>query len=314
MKALLRGLCGAALTLLGAAAAVFAVFRFAPGDRARAVAEARFGGEGTADAALIEAVRAELGLDAGPLAEFAVWLGDVLTLDLGRSLVSGDPVRDILLSDLAYTVPLALAALGVGLALAVPLATLAALRPGGALDRIAIAVSTLGAAMPAFWLGLLLILLFAATLRWFPAYGAGTFAHLVLPALTLGVWVTASLTRLLRSLLREALAAPHLDALRLRGVGEGEILLRHVAPAALGPFCAMLALEFALLLDGAVIIEATFARPGVGALLVDAVQARDTPVIQAVVLFVAATYVLANAVADAGRRALDPRLREAAHG
>lgn len=312
MRRVVVALGSAALTLFGAAAAVFAIFQFAPGDRARVVAEARFGGEGTADAGVIEAVRAELGLDVGPLAAFASWLADVATLDFGRSFVSGEPAIAVLVSGLAYTVPLALAALLFGLATAVPLAVLAALRPGGVLDRLAVAVASIGVAMPAFWLGLLLILLFAATLRWAPAYGAGSPAHLVLPAITIGVWVTASLTRLLRSLLREALAAPHLDALRLRGVSEAEILARHVAPAALGPFCAMVTLEFALLLDGALIVETVFARNGVGAVLVQAVLSRDTPVIQAVVLFVAATYVVANAAADAGRRALDPRLRD--HG
>jgi peptide/nickel transport system permease protein len=208
----------------------------------------------------------------------------------------------------------ALAAFLLGLACALPLGVLAALRPGGAIDRAAVALASLGAAVPSFWLGLLLILWLAVDWRLLPAYGAGSPSHLVLPAATLAVWVTAAQTRLLRSFLREALAAPHLDALRLRGVGEARLLIVHVAPPVLVAMAPALVLELAGLVEGAVVVEVVFARPGLGLTFVEALRARDIPVILGFVALAVMLYAAANALADALARGLDPRLREAASG
>jgi peptide/nickel transport system permease protein len=303
-----------ALTVVLATLLAHAVLDLAEGDRARAVAAARYGGEGAADAALVEAVRAELGLDRPLTARYAEWAAAAVRGDLGRSFVTGEPVADTLARAAALTVPVALAAFLLGLACALPLGVLAALRPGGAIDRAAVALASLGAAVPSFWLGLLLILWLAVDWRLLPAYGAGSPSHLVLPAATLAVWVTAAQTRLLRSFLREALAAPHLDALRLRGVGEARLLIVHVAPPVLVAMAPALVLELAGLVEGAVVVEVVFARPGLGLTFVEALRARDIPVILGFVALAVMLYAAANALADALARGLDPRLREAASG
>lgn len=305
-------LAGLLLTIMLATLLAMAVLDIAEGDRARAVAAARHGGEGAADAATVEAVRAELGLGRPLLARWGDWAAGAATGDLGRSFVTGEPVARVLGGALALTAPMALAAFVIGLAMAIPLATLAALRPGGALDRAAVALASVGAAAPPFWLGLALILLFAVEWRLLPAYGAGTPAHVVLPAATLAVWVTAAHTRLLRSFMREALAAPHLDALRLRGVSEARILTAHVARPVAVAMAPLLMLDLAALLEGAVVVEVVFARPGLGLTFIEALRARDMAVILGFVAFAVVLYAAANAAADALSRGLDPRLREAA--
>lgn len=311
---LARAALGLLATVLLATFLVVAVLDLAEGDRARAIAAARYGGEGAADAAVIAAVRAELGL-ARPLpARYGDWAARAAAGDLGRSFVSGEPVAAILARALALTAPMAAAAFVMGLALAVPLGALAALRHGGVVDRVAVALASIGAAAPPFWLGLALILLFAAQWRLLPAYGAGGPAHVVLPAATLAVWVTASQTRLVRSFVREALAAPHLDALRLRGVSEARILTRHVARPVAVALAPLLLLDLAALLEGAVVVEVVFARPGLGLTFIEALRARDLPVILGFVAFAVLLYASANAAADALARGLDPRLRGVARG
>jgi peptide/nickel transport system permease protein len=308
-----RVLIGLLVTILLATLLAMGVLDLAEGDRARSVAAARFGGEGTANAAMIEAVRQELGLDRSFIWRYADWLGAAVTGDLGRSFVTGEPVARVLTRAFALTAPMALAAFVLGMAVAIPLGTLAAMHPGGVIDRGAVALASLGAAVPPFWLGLALILFFAVQLQWLPAYGAGTPAHLILPAVTLAVWVTASHTRLIRSFLREALAAPHLDALRLRGVSEFRILTRHVARPVAVAMAPLLTLDIVALLEGAVVIEVVFARPGLGLTFIEALRARDMAVILGFVAFSVVLYAAANAMADAMARKLDPRLREASH-
>jgi peptide/nickel transport system permease protein len=297
-----------AVTMLLSSLATFVVLSLAPGDRARLVANARFGGEGAADAAIVASIRSELGLDRPLLLQFADWLGHALRLDLGSSFIDRQPVADIAARAFGDTILLALGALAFGLAVALALAWLAATRPETVADRAIVAVSSIGAAMPSFWTGLLLILVFSVGLGWLPAYGHGTLAHLVLPALTLALWVIAARTRLFRTFLRETMSAPYLDALRLRGIGEGELLvrhvLRHVAVAAL----PVLLLDLAILVEGAVIVETVFARPGVGFVLLKALQGRDFPVVQCLVVAAAAIYAVCNALADVLAQALDPRL------
>jgi len=297
-------------TVLMATLLAMAVLDIAEGDRARSIAAARYGGEGGASAEVIEMVRSELGL-ARPLAErYIEWMGGALRGDLGRSFVTSEPVLEIIGRAASLTVPVALLAFAIGLAIACPLGILAAWRPGGMMDRLSIAVASVGAAVPSFWLGLSLIMVFSVQWQWLPAYGSGSPKHLVLPALTLGLWVTAAQTRLVRSFVRDALAAPHLDALRLRGVSNGRILTHHVARPVLAAMGPLLVLELAGLLEGAVIVEVVFARPGIGLTFIEALRARDIPVILGFVACAVVVYATANALADLLSRQLDPRLRE----
>lgn len=305
MKLLFSLLLRAAVVLCGAALVTFTLLWHAPGDPALSIAVARF--ETVVDPKIVARIRAEAGLDAGYWQAFAHWIGPLLHGDLGNSSVSGRPIWPELSGAIALTAPLALAGLMIGLAVAVPMALLAARNPGTLVDRAAVALATLGAAMPAYWLGLLLILLFAVELAWLPAMGARTPAHLVLPALTLGLGCASAFTRILRSALMEARGAPFLPALTRRGVAPREIALAHVAPHAAIPVLTVLALELAFLLEGAVMVEVIFARPGLGSYLVHAISARDFPKVQAVVMLTALLFVTVNLATDLACRLVDPR-------
>lgn len=298
----------AVVVLSGAAIATFTLLWHAPGDPAMAIARARFAT--IVDADVVDQIRAEAGLDAGFWSAFQAWIGPLLVGDFGRSAVTGHAVWPEFATAIGYTVPLALAGLVVGLALAVPLAWIATRRPGGWLDRFAVALASLGTAIPAYWLGLLLILLFAVQLGWLPAMGARTSAHMILPALTLGFGVAASLTRIIRSGILEARTQPFLPAFTRRGVSERAIGRDHVSRHAAIPVVTVFGLELAFLLEGTVIIEVIFARPGVGGFLVHAIAARDFPKVQAVVLLTAVIFVTINLAVDIFYRALDPRIGE----
>ncbi|MEM7378491.1 MAG: ABC transporter permease [Pseudomonadota bacterium] len=305
---LLGFVCRAAVVLSGAALATFALLWFAPGDPALAIALARYDALVTRE--VVDLVRAESGLNQGFWGAFVDWVGPLLVGDFGYSSVSGRPVGPDLASAAAYTVPLAFAGLAIGLAISLPLAVLAARRPGSLLDRAAVAVASLGAAIPAYWLGLLLILLFAVKLSWLPAMGARTAAHAILPAVTLGLGVAASLTRIIRSGILEARMQPFLPAFERRGVARRAIGRDHIAPHAAVPVVTVLGLELAFLLEGAVMIEVIFSRPGLGSFLVDAIEARDFPKVQAVVVLAAVLFVVINLLIDVFYRVIDPRLGE----
>ena len=306
MRLALDVIARALVVLSGTALANFVLLWHAPGDPALAIALARYDLQVPAE--VVERIRSDAGLDAGFWPAFAAWLGPLLTGDLGNSSVTGRPVWPDLRAALAHTAPLAFGGLAIGLAIAGPLAWLATRRPGGRVDRAAVAVASVGVAIPQFWLGLLLILLFAVQLGWLPAMGARTAQHAVLPALTLGLGVAASLTRIIRSGILEARGQPFLPALRRRGVSEREIAGAHVAPHAAIPVITVLGLELAFLLEGAVVVEVIFARPGFGSFLVDAILTRDFPKVQAAILVAALIFVTVNLAIDLIYRALDARI------
>mgnify|MGYP001796653913 CR=1 FL=1 len=220
----------AVVVLMGTALATFALLWHAPGDPALAVALARY--RSVVPDVVIDQVRAEAGFDTGFWPAFWDWLGPLLSGDLGQSAVTGRDVWPELVTAMSYTAPVALFALCIGMALSMPLAILATQRPGSWLDRFAIAVASLGVAIPAFWLGLLLILFFAVQLGWLPAMGARTPAHMILPALTLGLGVAASLTRIIRSGILEARGQTFLPAFRRRSVPDRDVSRDHIAPPA----------------------------------------------------------------------------------
>ncbi|MEM9048491.1 MAG: ABC transporter permease [Pseudomonadota bacterium] len=296
----------AAFVLTGTAFATFALLWHAPGEPALAIAMARY--NAVVPAEVVDQLRAEAGLDAGFLTAFLAWAEPLLVGDFGLSSVTGRAVWPELLSAIGYTLPLALLGLAIGLALSFPLAAIATRAPGGLVDRLAVAVASLGTAIPAYWLGLLLILLFAVQLAWLPAMGARTPAHMLLPALTLGLGVAASLTRIIRSGILEARAQPFLPAFRRRGVARRVVARDHVAPHAAIPVVTVFGLELAFLLEGAVMVEVVFGRPGLGSFLVNAIEARDFPKVQAVVLLAALIFVVVNLAIDVIYRLIDPRI------
>lgn len=296
----------ALVVLTGTALLTFILLWNAPGDPAMAIAQARYATVVSGD--VLELVRAEAGLDGGFWAAFRGWIGPLLTGDFGRSSVTGRDVWPDLMAAASYTVPLALMGLGIGMAIALPLAILATRRPGSWMDRFAVALASLGAAIPAYWLGLLLILLFAVTLAWLPSMGARTPAHAILPAMTLGLGVAAALTRIIRSGILEARGQSFLPALRRRGVTDKAIGRDHVAPHAAIPVVTVFGLELAFLLEGLVMVEVIFARPGLGSFLVSAILARDFPKVQAAVLLTALVFVTINLAIDLIYRVIDPRI------
>ena len=298
----------AVVVLAGTAVATFALLWNAPGDPALAIAMARHAAVVPAD--VIDHVRAEAGLDGGFWPAFKGWAGPLLVGDFGRSSVTGRDVWPDLVAAASDTVPLALAGLAVGLAISVPLAVIATRAPGSWMDRLAVAIASLGAAIPAYWLGLLLILLFAVHLGWLPAMGARTAAHIILPVLTLGLGVAASLTRIIRSGILEARTRPFLPAFRRRGVSGRAIGRDHVVPHAAIPVVTVFGLELAFLLEGVVMVEVIFGRPGLGSFLVNAIGARDFPKVQAVVLLTALLFVTVNLLVDIIYRLIDPRIGE----
>jgi len=298
----------AVVVLSGTALATFSLLWYAPGDPALAIALARHSSVVQQD--VVEVVRTQAGLDAGFWPAFQAWLGPLLVGDFGQSSVSGRDVLPDLLSAIAYTLPLALAGLAIGLLIAIPLAVIAARNPGKLTDRFAVAVASLGVAVPAYWLGLLLILLFAVKLAWLPAMGARTPLHMVLPALTLGLGVAASLTRIIRSGLLEARESIFIPALARRGVSARAVGKDHIALHAAVPVITVLGLELAFLLEGAVLVEVIFARPGLGGFLVHAIEARDFPKVQAVVIISALVFVTINLLIDLIYRLIDPRMGE----
>ncbi|MEO0389380.1 MAG: ABC transporter permease [Pseudomonadota bacterium] len=296
----------AGFVLFGAALATFALLWNAPGDPAEAIAMARFDALLTED--VIDQVRTEAGLDGTFWQAFRSWIGPLMVLDFGNSAVTGRPVWPDLWTAIGYTFPLAIAALAIGMGVSVPLAMLAARRPGGWVDRLAVAAASLGTAIPAFWLGLLLILLFAVHLGWLPAIGARTPLHSILPALTLGLGIAASLTRIIRSGILEARGQPFLPAFRRRGVAPSRLARDHVAPHAAVPVITVAGLELAFLLEGLVIVEVIFARPGLGTFLVSGIFSRDFPHVQAVVILTALVFVIVNLAIDLIYRLIDPRI------
>jgi len=293
-------------TILAAATLVFLLVHLVPGDPIDVML-----GE-TAQIADREALRHTLGLDRSLASQYVAFLQGLATGDLGRSLASGTPVATLLTSRLPATVELTFAALAVAIVLSLPLGLAAAARPGTWLDRGSVGFALLGVSVPSFWLGPMLIIVFAIELRWLPVSGRGTWAHLVLPAVTLGLGMAAILTRMTRASVLECLGEDYVRTARAKGVSRTRILCHHALRNALAPVVTILGLQFGALLAGTVVTETIFAWPGLGRLLIDAINQRDYPVVQGCILLIATGFVVANALADVVNGWLDPRVGAAA--
>ncbi len=300
---LIRRLLIALPTLFGVVLLVFLMVRLAPGDPAVLLA-----GE-YAPPEVVEAIRERYGLDRPLPEQFLIYLGNLLRGDLGESARSRRPVAVELATYFPNTLELATAAILVALLTGVPLGILAALRPGSGLDLGVMTLALLGVSMPVFWFGLLAILIFSVQLGWFPVAGKGSLAHLVLPAVTLGVNATALLARMTRGALLEVLGQDYIRTARAKGLPERAVVYKHALRNALIPVVTVAGLEFGTLLAGAVVTETIFAWPGLGQLLVGSILARDYPVVQGAVLLVAALFVLINLLVDLVYAWIDPRVR-----
>jgi peptide/nickel transport system permease protein len=299
---LVRRLFSALVTVVGVATLVFFLIHLIPGDPVD-----RILGD-SARPADREALRTALGLDAPVSVQFGDFLSGLARLDLGDSIVSGRPVASLIAQHLPATLQLAAAALAIALLVAVPLGVIAARRRGTRLDSLAMGFSLLGVSIPNFWLGPMLILVFSLWLGWTPVSGREGLASLVLPALTLGTSLAAVLARMVRSSLLEVLEEDFMRTARAKGLDENTVVWRHGLRNALLPVVTLVGLQLGALLGGAVITETVFAWPGIGLLLVDAIQARDYPVVQGCVLTISTTYVLVNLGTDLIYGVIDPRI------
>jgi peptide/nickel transport system permease protein len=302
----LRRLAGALGVVLGVALLTSLLIHLVPGDPVELIL-----GESAA-AGDREALRASLGLDRPVHEQILGQFARLARLDLGASLYSRRPVATLVAERLPATIELAIAALLIAASVALPLGILAARRRGGLVDGGAMALALLGLSVPGFWLGPLLILLFSVLLGWTPVSGREGLASLILPALTLGIGMAAVLARMLRSSLLETLSEDYVRTARAKGLTEGAVIRRHALRNAALPVVTVLGMQAGALLAGAVITETVFAWPGIGSLLVEAIQRRDFPVVQGCVLLISTSYVVVNALTDLAYAWLDPRVRAAA--
>lgn len=300
----------AVVVLLGVSALVFLLIHLVPGDPVRVALGTRF------DQETYEALRERMGLDRPLPVQYVTWLGGALTGDLGVSFRTGRPVTLLILERLPATLSLSGAALLIALAIALPLGVVSAVRRGRPIDHVATVFSQAGISIPDFWMGILLILLFPLALGVLPSSGyvpltedpLGWASHLVLPAVTVGVVSGSILTRFVRSSTLEALSQDYTRTARAKGLKERVVLTRHVLRNALVPVVTVTGLQLAFLLSGVVVVEIVFAFPGLGQLALDAVEARDYPVLQGSVLLFAAFFLLVNLVVDLLYASLDPRI------
>lgn len=285
----------------------FVLIRTLPGDMAYRIAASRYGYDQT-DSAAAELVRMELGLDQAWWQSYLHWLADLLQLNLGRSLVSGESVWSLIAHQFGHTLLLALLALLLAVFIGPPLGLLAAQKPNGWFDRFTLLFSTLLRSLPAFIIGIGLITLFAVRLKWLPAAGYGDWTYFVLPALTLALGLSAVSVRVSRNAMVAVNHSEYYQFSRLKGLSEGMSFRRHGLRNVAIPILAYHSVQLIYLIEGVVIVESLFAWPGSGHALVHAVIARDVPMIQGTALMMGGIFVLLNMLVDMLNRWLDPRI------
>jgi peptide/nickel transport system permease protein len=301
---LARRLLAVIPVLFGVTLAVFSMLFLVPGDPVKMMLA-----EFVTTPAQIEQMRAQLHLDEPILKQYGRFVGNALRGDLGTSIRSRRAVATEIGENVGSTAQLALASMAVAVALGVPLGLMAALLRNSWLDAGSMVMALLGVSMPSFWLGLLLIFTFSLHLGWFPATGGGDLWHLVLPSVTLGMIASAIIARLTRSSMLEVLGQDYVRTARAKGLAWWGVVVRHALKNALIPVITIFGLQFGNLLAGAVIVETVFSRPGLGRLIVGGILAKDFPLVQGTVLFVATAYVLINVLVDITYAFVDPRIR-----
>lgn len=304
LKYTVRRLLVSLVVLWGVSTLVFGMMHALPGDPVELMLS-RSGGS----AATIASIRQQLGLDLPLYAQYVRFLGNALHGDLGRSISTGMKVTDMIASQFPATLELASAGMLVALALGLTLGMIAALKHNSWVDNLCVVISVIGVSMPIFWLGLLLIQIFAAHLHWLPATGEGDLKHLLMPALVLGFSSAGSIARLLRATMLDVLGQDYMRTARAKGLSEKLVVLRHGARNALIPVVTMAGMQAGFLLGGTVVTETVFSRRGLGQLTINAILWKDFPVVQGAVLVIALVYVLVNLLVDLSYGLLDPRIR-----
>jgi peptide/nickel transport system permease protein len=262
-----------------------------------------------ANAATVDALRHQLGLDKPLTTQYVEWLWRALHLDFGRSFYFQASVMSLIAARLPITLALGGSALAMAIVLAIPLGILAAMYRDTWVDRLALLIAVIGQAMPSFWFGLTLILLFSVGLHWFPVAGNASWKNFVLPAVALGYYATPSMMRLTRNGMLDVLGSDYIRTARAKGLSAPRVIFKHALRNAIIPVVALAAVELGFMLGGSVVIESVFSLQGLGQLAWDAISRNDFPIVQAVVLIIAMIYIGLTFVADVINAALDPRLR-----
>jgi peptide/nickel transport system permease protein len=301
---LARRLLAVIPVLFGVTLAVFSMLFLVPGDPVKIMLA-----EFVTTPDQVAQMRAQLHLDEPILKQYGRFVGNALRGDLGTSIRSRRSVSTEIGENVGSTAQLALASMAVAVAIGVPLGLMAALLRNSWLDAGSMIVALLGVSMPSFWLGLLMIVAFSLHLGWFPATGGGDLWHLVLPSVTLGMIASAIIARLTRSSMLEVLGQDYVRTARAKGLAWWGVVVRHALKNALIPVITIFGLQFGNLLAGAVIVETVFSRPGLGRLIVGGILAKDFPLVQGTVLFVATAYVMINVLVDIAYAFVDPRIR-----
>ncbi|HET8629540.1 MAG TPA: nickel ABC transporter permease [Thermomicrobiales bacterium] len=301
---LARRLAATIPVLFGISLLVFSMLHLVPGDPVKMMLS-----EFQTNPAQLAKLRAQLHFDEPLPTQFGRFVWGAVRGDLGYSIRTKRPVTAEIMDNLPSTLELAVSGLFVAVVIGVTLGILAAVRQYSWVDACSMVLALLGVSMPSFWLGYLLIFAFSLRLGWFPAAGGGDLRHLVLPALTLGLGASAIIARLTRSSMLEVLRNEYITTARAKGLREYRVLVRHALKNALIPVVTIFGLQFGQLLAGTVVIETVFGRPGIGRLIVDAILAKDFPLVQGIVLVVALSYVLVNLLVDLVYALLDPRIR-----
>ena len=303
MAYVIRRLAAAIPTLLILSAIIFMLQQIAPGDPTLLVTGEIYTQE------VYDRARERLGIDEPVVMQYARFLGRTVQGDLGDSLLYKRPVAELVVERVPQTLALSLGALVVCYVIGVPLGVLAAIKRGTFWDALSMSIASLGLAIPGFWLGIMLVILFAINLGWFPATGSTDgWRSFVLPIVTLGVAESAAVARLIRSSMVENLRADYVRTARAKGLREFVVVTRHALRNALLPIVSVLGLQLGTLLTGAVVVETVFAVPGLGKLLIDSILNKDFPVSQAVLLIIGSMIIICNLLADLAYRLVDPRV------
>jgi ABC-type dipeptide/oligopeptide/nickel transport system permease component len=303
MSRLLSRLLGAILTLFITWSVVFGAMRLAPGDPVLLMLQ----GTPISDAAM-DAARTKLGLDQPFVVQYLTFLADAVRGDFGDSFRSRQPVVKLIGDEFPYTLQLAIGGFVVGVLLGGALGIAAGIWPNGWIDMVCMTFALAGLSLPSFWIGMILIQIFATELGWVPVLGSGLDA-LVLPSITLGLFIAGGLARLVRNSIIEVMAQDYIRTAYAKGLTAVRVITRHAMRNAVIPPLTLLGIQFALLIGGAVVTETVFARPGIGRLLVQAVLEKDFPVVQGVVVLTTAAYLLINLLIDIAYGIIDPRMQ-----
>lgn len=291
------------VTVLIISTIIFFVIRVIPGDPALVIA-----GIDASDEE-IAAIRAKIGTDRPIGAQYAEWLLDIVRFDFGESLISGEPVRELIFERFPLTISLALLGIILGIVIAIPLGVVSAVKRWSLWDYFGMVFSQIGMAVPSFWLAIILLLLFAVRFPIFPLFGVGSLKHLVLPALSLGFARAAVILRLTRASMVEELSKEYVITARAKGLTETMVKYKHALRNALIPVVTITGIQFGYMLGGAIIIEQVFSLPGLGRLFLYGIYQRDFPLIQGGVIFIAIIFSLVNFLVDVLYSVINPKIR-----